>query len=210
MKKRKLGRDGFEVSALSLGAMGYGKSREIEDRADMIRLLREAVDLGMDFFDTAEVYGPWTNEEMVGEAFAGLRDKVKIATKFGWNVDQATGEHLGGVAPEGLGVVGRPRPGLGVVETLDGGVAGFVAERAQHGHECREGVRGRTAEHARVDLRGQRLDVHHDIDHSPQAHGDGGLTDTGVPGVAHEDGVRTEQLGVLGDEVLEPSGSLLL
>lgn len=97
MKKRKLGRDGFEVSALSLGAMGYGKSREIEDRADMIRLLRGAVDLGMDFFDTAEVYGPWTNEEMVGEAFAGLRDKVKIATKFGWNVDQATGEHLGGV-----------------------------------------------------------------------------------------------------------------
>ena len=97
MEKRKLGRDGFEVSALSLGAMGYGKSREIEDRADMIRLLREAVDLGMDFFDTAEVYGPWTNEEMVGEAFAGLRDKVKVATKFGWNVDQATGEHLGGV-----------------------------------------------------------------------------------------------------------------
>jgi len=77
--------------------MGYGKSREIEDRADMIRLLRRAVDLGIDFFDTAEVYGPWTNEEMVGEAFAGLRDRVQIATKFGWNIDQATGEHLGGV-----------------------------------------------------------------------------------------------------------------
>ena len=51
----------------------------------------------MDFFDTAEVYGPWTNEEMVGEAFAGMRDKVKIATKFGWDIDQETGEHRGGV-----------------------------------------------------------------------------------------------------------------
>jgi aryl-alcohol dehydrogenase-like predicted oxidoreductase len=97
MDKRALGEQGFEVSALALGAMGYGKSREIEDRADMIRLLRKAVDLGVDFFDTAEVYGPWTNEEMVGEAFAGMRDRIKIATKFGWNIDQATGEHLGGV-----------------------------------------------------------------------------------------------------------------
>lgn len=97
MEKRKIGQQGLEASALSLGAMGYGKSREIEDRPDMIRLLREAVDLGVDFFDTAEVYGPWTNEEMVGEAFSGMRSKVKIATKFGWNIDQTTGEHLGGV-----------------------------------------------------------------------------------------------------------------
>ncbi|TPN79630.1 aldo/keto reductase [Mesorhizobium sp. CU2] len=96
MQKRKLGQ-GLEVSALSLGAMGYGKSRDIPDRKEMIGVLRAAVDLGMDFFDTAEVYGPWTNEEMVAEAFAGMRDKVKIATKFGWNIDQATGEHRGGV-----------------------------------------------------------------------------------------------------------------
>jgi len=96
MQKRKLGQ-GLEVSALSLGAMGYGKSREIEDRAEMIELLRKAVDLGVDFFDTAEVYGPWTNEEMVGEAFRGLRDKVKIATKFGWNIDQSTGISSGDV-----------------------------------------------------------------------------------------------------------------
>ena len=96
MIKRKLGQN-FEVSALSLGAMGYGKSRDIPDRPEMIALLRKAVDLGMDFFDTAEVYGPWTNEEMVGEAFAGIRDKVKIATKFGWDIDQETGEHRGGV-----------------------------------------------------------------------------------------------------------------
>ena len=63
----------------------------------MITLLRGAVDQGMDFFDTAESYGPWTNEEMVGEAFAGIREKAKIATKFGWNINQNTGEHLGGV-----------------------------------------------------------------------------------------------------------------
>lgn len=96
MQRRKLGQ-GLEVSALSLGAMGYGKARELPDRPEMIALLRTAVDRGMDFFDTAEVYGPWTNEEMVGEAFAPIRDKVKIATKFGWDIDQRTGEHRGGV-----------------------------------------------------------------------------------------------------------------
>jgi aryl-alcohol dehydrogenase-like predicted oxidoreductase len=96
MQKRKLGQ-GLEVSALSLGAMGYGKSQDIPDRPEMIALLRAAVDRGMDFFDTAESYGPWTNEVMVGEAFAGMRDKVKIATKFGWDIDQDTGVHRGGV-----------------------------------------------------------------------------------------------------------------
>ena len=77
--------------------MGYGKSRDIPDRAEMIALLRKAVDLRMDFFDTAEIYGPWTNEQMVGEAIRGMRDKVKIATKFGWDIDQRTGEHRGNV-----------------------------------------------------------------------------------------------------------------
>ncbi|NKK78477.1 aldo/keto reductase [Rhizobium leguminosarum] len=96
MIKRRLGQ-GLEVSALSLGAMGYGKARELPDRTEMIDLLRTAVERGMDFFDTAEVYGPWTNEEMVGEALAPVRDQVKIATKFGWDIDQETGEHRGGV-----------------------------------------------------------------------------------------------------------------
>ncbi|MBY5779607.1 aldo/keto reductase [Rhizobium leguminosarum] len=96
MIKHTLGQ-GLEVSALSLGAMGYGKARELPDRAEMIDLLRTAVERGMDFFDTAEVYGPWTNEEMVGEALAPVRDKVKIATKFGWDIDQETGAHRGGV-----------------------------------------------------------------------------------------------------------------
>jgi aryl-alcohol dehydrogenase-like predicted oxidoreductase len=94
--KRKLGQ-GLEVSALSLGAMGYGKARELPDRAGMITLIGTAVDSGMDFFDTAEVYGPWTNEEMVGEALAPVRARVKIATKFGWDIDQETGKHRGGV-----------------------------------------------------------------------------------------------------------------
>jgi aryl-alcohol dehydrogenase-like predicted oxidoreductase len=94
--KRKLGQ-GLEVSALSLGAMGYGKSRDIPDRAEMIGLLRAAVDRGMDFFDTAEAYGPFTNEEMVGEALAPVRHRVKIATKFGWDIDPDTGVHHGDV-----------------------------------------------------------------------------------------------------------------
>ena len=96
MIKRKLGQD-LEVSALSLGAMGYGKSRDIPDRAEMVDLIRAAVDRGMDFFDTAEAYGPFTNEEMVGEALASVRDRVKIATKFGWDIDPDTGVHHGGV-----------------------------------------------------------------------------------------------------------------
>ena len=97
MKHRTLGRDQLRVSALSLGCMGYGKGRVIDDRDDMIALIRYAFEQGVDFFDTAEVYGPWSNEEMVGEAVAPFRDQVKIATKFGWNIDRKTGDHLGGV-----------------------------------------------------------------------------------------------------------------
>ncbi|NML31170.1 aldo/keto reductase [Paraburkholderia antibiotica] len=96
MEKRKLGQ-GLEVSALSLGCMGYGVARDIPDRTEMIAVIRTAIERGVDFFDTAEVYGPFTNEEMVGEAIAPLRDRVKIATKFGWDVDVDTGVHHGGV-----------------------------------------------------------------------------------------------------------------
>jgi len=97
MEKRKLGNSGLEVSALSLGCMGYGKARELQDRAEMIALIRKAVERGIDFLDTAESYGPLTNEEMVGEALTPLRDQVKIATKFGWDIDPDTGVHHGGV-----------------------------------------------------------------------------------------------------------------
>src|SRR6516225_10193310 len=85
MKKRKLGQGGLEVSALGLGCMGmswsYGPPKE---RQAMISLLRAAVERGVTFFDTAEVYGPLTNEELVGEALATFRGQVVIATKFGW------------------------------------------------------------------------------------------------------------------------------
>ncbi|WP_214070652.1 aldo/keto reductase [Mucilaginibacter sp. dw_454] len=87
MKKRQLGKSGLEVSALGLGCMGlnyaYGQPM---DKKDAIALLRAAVEKGVTFFDTAEVYGPYTNEEIVGEALAPLRDQVVIATKFGFNI----------------------------------------------------------------------------------------------------------------------------
>ncbi len=86
MKKRILGKSGLEVSALGLGCMGmsfsYGPPK---DKQEMISLLRTAVERGITFFDTAEVYGPFTNEELVGEALAPLRDRVVIATKFGFD-----------------------------------------------------------------------------------------------------------------------------
>jgi aryl-alcohol dehydrogenase-like predicted oxidoreductase len=88
MKKRKLGNSNLEVSALGLGCMGmsfsYGPPK---DRQEMISLLRTAVDRGITFFDTAEVYGPFTNEELVGEALSPIRDQVVIATKFGFKLN---------------------------------------------------------------------------------------------------------------------------
>ena len=97
MEKRSLGNGGLTVAALSLGCMGYGKARELQDRTQMIALIRKSVERGIDFFDTAESYGPLTNEDMVGEALMPLRDQVKIATKFGWDIDPDTGVHHGGV-----------------------------------------------------------------------------------------------------------------
>jgi aryl-alcohol dehydrogenase-like predicted oxidoreductase len=91
MQKRILGRSGLEVSALGLGCMtmtgGYSVT---PDRKDMIALLRRAVDLGVTFFDTAEIYGPHANEELVGEALAPYADRVVIATKFAQDIDPAT------------------------------------------------------------------------------------------------------------------------
>jgi aryl-alcohol dehydrogenase-like predicted oxidoreductase len=85
MKTRTLGRSGLEVSALGLGCMGMSWSyAPIPDRNEMLALLRAAVDRGVTFFDTAEVYGPLANEELVGEALEPYRDQVVIATKFGW------------------------------------------------------------------------------------------------------------------------------
>ena len=98
MQKRKLGSSGLEVSALGLGCMGMSASYEpIPDRKEMLSLLHQAVDLGITFFDTAEAYGPFANEELVGEGLAPFRKQVVIATKFGFNIHPDTGERLGGV-----------------------------------------------------------------------------------------------------------------
>jgi aryl-alcohol dehydrogenase-like predicted oxidoreductase len=108
MQKRKLGNSGLEVSALGLGCMsmssGYGPAA---NKQEMISLIRTAVERGVTFFDTAEVYGPFTNEELVGEALAPVRDQVVIATKFGFKLDADGGvdsrpEHIREVAEASL------------------------------------------------------------------------------------------------------------
>jgi aryl-alcohol dehydrogenase-like predicted oxidoreductase len=113
MKKRKLGKSGLEVSAIGLGCMGmsfgYGPPK---DKQEMISLLRAAVERGVTFFDTAEVYGPFTNEELVGEALAPMRERVVIATKFGfkpassgdsrWSELDSRPEHIKEVADASL------------------------------------------------------------------------------------------------------------
>ena len=91
MQKRKLGSN-LEVSAIGLGCMGMSFNLgPAMDKKDGISLIRAAVERGVTFFDTAEVYGPFTNEELVGEALAPFRDKVVIATKFGWEANPADG-----------------------------------------------------------------------------------------------------------------------
>src|SRR5262245_55580443 len=95
MKKRELGNSGLEVSAIGLGCMGmsfgYGPPK---DKQEMIALLRAAVERGVTFFDTAEIYGPFANEELVGEALAPMRERVVIATKFGFKFGPK-GEQIG-------------------------------------------------------------------------------------------------------------------
>ena len=96
MQKRKLGKSNLEVSAIGLGCMGmsFGFGPAM-DKQEGIKLIRAAVERGVTFFDTAEVYGPFTNEELVGEALAPVRSQVKIATKFGFKIDPETGKNSG-------------------------------------------------------------------------------------------------------------------
>src|ERR671934_3103667 len=95
MQHRRSGTGGLEVSALGLGCMGMSQNYgPAPDRHEMIALIRAAVERGVTFFDTAESYGPFANEELVGEALAPLRDQVVIATKFGHQFGP-NGEHLG-------------------------------------------------------------------------------------------------------------------
>jgi len=98
MQKRRLGKSNLEVSAIGLGCMGmsfsYGPPK---DKQEMIALIRAAVERGVTFFDTAEVYGPYINEELVGEALAPFRGQIVIATKFGWKIDPKAERGLAGL-----------------------------------------------------------------------------------------------------------------
>ena len=147
MQQRTLGKSGLEVSAIGLGCMGlnFGYGQALS-KADGIALIRAAVERGVTLFDTAEVYGPYTNEEMVGEALAPVRDQVVIATKFGFRIDPATGkqagmdsrpEHIRAVAEASLRRLGvevidlfyqhRVDPGV-PIEDVAGAVRDLIAE----------------------------------------------------------------------------------
>src|SRR3954464_2976768 len=96
MQKRQLGTSGLEVSAIGFGCMSFaGNYGPAGDQQEGVGIIRAAVDRGVTFFDTAEVYGAFTNEELVGEALQPVRDRVVIATKFGWKIDPATRKSVG-------------------------------------------------------------------------------------------------------------------
>lgn len=112
MQQRKLGNSNLEVSAMGLGCMGmsfgYGPAA---DKQEMISLIRSAVERGVTFFDTAEVYGPFTNEELLGEALSHFREQVVIATKFGFKLDPNGG-------PKWVGLDSRPEHIKQVAENI--------------------------------------------------------------------------------------------
>ena len=148
MQKRKLGKSNLEVSAIGLGCMGmsFGLG-PAADKNEMISLIRTAVDRGVTFFDTAEVYGPFTNEELVGEALAPVRDKVAIATKFGfapdpngprWSALDSRPEHIKEVAEASLKRLRTDRIDLFYQHRVDDkvpieDVAGAVKDLIQQG-----------------------------------------------------------------------------
>jgi aryl-alcohol dehydrogenase-like predicted oxidoreductase len=123
MKKRKLGKSGLEVSALGLGCMGMSTNYygPLANKQEMIGLIRAAVDRGVTFFDTAEVYGPFINEELVGEALAPFKGQVVIATKFGFDLDPETAERRGGLnsRPEHIKAVAEASLKRLKVEAID-------------------------------------------------------------------------------------------
>src|SRR3954453_19267628 len=146
MKTRKLGKSGLEVSALGFGCMGlsFGYGPAVE-KQEGIEVIRRAVDLGVTVFDTAEVYGPFTNEELVGEALAPVRDRVAIATKFGFKIEggkqaglDSRPEHIRGVAGASLRRLRTDRIDLLYQHRVDPNVpieevAGAVKELIQQG-----------------------------------------------------------------------------
>src|SRR3954449_12165714 len=146
METRKLGTSKLEVSALGLGCMGlsFGYGPAVDTQAG-IKVIRAAVDLGVTFFDTAEVYGPFTNEELVGEALAPVRDRVVIATKFGFKIEggkqaglDSRPEHIREVVEASLGRLRTDRIDLLYQHRVDPNVpteevAGTVGELIRAG-----------------------------------------------------------------------------
>jgi aryl-alcohol dehydrogenase-like predicted oxidoreductase len=141
MQKRKLGKTNLEVSAIGLGCMGlsFGYGPAVEKQAG-ISLIRAAVEHGVTFFDTAEVYGPFTNEELVGEALAPVREQVVIATKFGFDIDPGTGQQRGlNSRPEHIKDRLEENVGAAVVNltpndigNIDSAVSGITAQGARY------------------------------------------------------------------------------
>jgi aryl-alcohol dehydrogenase-like predicted oxidoreductase len=126
LTKRKLGRQGLEVSALGLGCMGMSQSYGVPDDRESLATLDRAIDLGVTFFDTAEVYGPFTNEELLGRALKGRRDAVVIATKFGFRIEHgktagvdSRPEHIREVVESSLRRLGTDRIDLLYQHRLD-------------------------------------------------------------------------------------------
>lgn len=145
MRKRRLGRQGLEVSALGLGCMGMSQSYGTPDDAESIATIRRAIDLGITFFDTAEVYGPYVNETLLGRAIQGRRDEVVIATKFGFRLEDgrivgtdSRPQRVREVAEESLKRLGTDRIDLFYQHRVDRQVpieevAGAVAELVREG-----------------------------------------------------------------------------
>lgn len=145
MRKRRLGGQGLEVSALGLGCMGMSQSYGTPDDAESIATIRRAIDLGITFFDTAEVYGPYVNEALLGRAIQGRRDEVVIATKFGFRLEDgrivgtdSRPERVREVAEESLKRLGTDRIDLFYQHRVDRQVpieevAGAVAELVREG-----------------------------------------------------------------------------
>ena len=132
MQTRKLGISSVEVSALGLGCMGmsYGYG-PVPDRAEMITLARKAVDLGITFFDTAEAYGPFTNEELLGEALSPFRRRVVIATKFGFeSMPRGAGGH-------GQPARSHPRRGGGLSEAAQARMSSICSISTAWTRTCR-------------------------------------------------------------------------
>jgi len=118
MERRTLGKHGLEVSALGLGCMGMTFAYGVGDEKESIATIHRAIDLGIDFLDTAEIYGPFTNEELVGRAIAGRREQVVIATKFGFSFGEGKPRGLDG-SPENVKRVAEASLGRLKIDTID-------------------------------------------------------------------------------------------